>query len=317
MATESTPSPEVGAVGTEDALLERIARLVSTVAPQMGEIYVGDDAAVLNPFSGKAIISTDVCVLNVHLDGTLFSLEDLGFKAVTTALSDLAAMGAWPRGLVVAVVAPAGTTIDPILIGATTAAQLCDTVIVGGDVAIGLDVAVTVTVFGECPGDGPVTRSGAQPGDGLYVTGPLGRAAAGLRLARTGAPLDTSLVLAQRRPWPRLREGIALRHAGVHAMMDVSDGLALDLHRLADASGVDFELDDVPVAEGATLAEALGGGEDYELLFTTSDPTALVGVQEKWGLSAPRRIGTVVSAGQGRMWRGLPLERVGWQHRLG
>jgi thiamine-monophosphate kinase len=109
----------------------------------------------------------------------------------------------------------------------------------------------------------------------VLVTGPLGRAAAGLRRRRDGAELADELVVAHRRPWPRLAEGMAARGAGVHAMMDLSDGIGIDLHRLADASDVGFALDrDVPVAEGASAEEAISGGEDYELLIATDDPGA-------------------------------------------
>jgi thiamine-monophosphate kinase len=102
-------------------------------------------------------------------------------------------------------------------------------------------------------------------------------------------------------------------------MIDVSDGLALDLHRLADASGVGFRLDDVPVAQGATLDEALGGGEDYELVLALS-PSALDEVESsfrKAGLRSPVKIGVVVADPTERTLRGRPLEPLGWQHTLG
>ena len=98
----------------EDDVLERIAKIVTPERTPAGETHVGDDAAVLLPFVGQAIISTDVAVLGVHLDATLFPLEDLGYKAVMAALSDLAAMGARPRGLVVAVSAPPGTDLEAL-----------------------------------------------------------------------------------------------------------------------------------------------------------------------------------------------------------
>ncbi len=234
----------------EDDVLKRIAKIVAPVTPVAGEYYVGDDAAVLKPFVGQAIVSTDVAVLGVHLDPELFAVRDLGYKAVTSALSDLAAMGARPRGVVIAVTAPTGTDLDELHIGAVEAAEANDTAIVGGDLSSGRDVAVAVTVLGECPGGGAVLRSGAHPGDDLLVSGPLGRAAAGLRRRRAGAALSDELVQAHRRPVPRLHEGMAARGARVHAMMDLSDGIGLDLHRFADASGVGFELDDVARRRG-------------------------------------------------------------------
>jgi thiamine-monophosphate kinase len=300
----------------EDDVLKRIAKIVAPVTPIAGEYYVGDDAAVLQPFAGQAIVSTDVAVLGVHLDSELFELRDLGYKAVASALSDLAAMGARPRGVVIAVTAPPGTDLDELHIGAVEAAEANNTAIVGGDLSSGRDVAVAVTVLGECPGGGAVLRSGAVPGDELLVSGPLGRAAAGLRRRREGASLSDELVQAHRRPVPRLHEGMAARGAGVHAMMDLSDGIGLDLHRLADASKVGFELVDLPVAEGATREEAISGGEDYELLIATHDVERLREVFGAYGLSEPLSIGRVVAETNVRTLNGEELVRRGYEHRL-
>jgi thiamine-monophosphate kinase len=300
----------------EDDVLERIAKIVTRDTISVGEHHVGDDAAVLKPFVGEAIISTDVAVLGVHLEETLFPIEDLGYKAVMAALSDLAAMGARPRGLVVAVTSPTGTDLDALHHGVAEAARLANTPVVGGDLSRGQDVSVAVTVFGECPGRGAVLRSGAKPGDELLVTGPLGRAAAGLRRRRDGAPLSDELVEAHRRPWPRLSEGMAARGAHAHAMIDLSDGIGLDLHRLADASGVGFALDDLPVAEGATEEEAISGGEDYELLIATNDPGRLRMVFYDRGLREPITIGVVLEDPLRRTLGGDVLERRGFEHEL-
>jgi thiamine-monophosphate kinase len=281
-----------------------------------GERHIGDDAAVLAPFVGQAVISTDVAVLGVHLDSEYFPLEDLGFKAVAAAVSDLAAMGARVRGAVVAVTAPPGTDLEELHRGMADASIATNCPIVGGDLAQGLDVTVAVTVFGECPSRGAIYRSGAKPGDDLLVTGALGRSAAGLRRRRDGASLSDELVVAHRRPWPRLAEGVAARGAGVHAMMDLSDGLGLDLHRFADASSVGFELTDVPVADGATMEEAIGGGEDYELLIATDDGARLRLIFQDRGLPKPITIGTVVKDAAVRTLRGEEFERRGWQHQL-
>jgi thiamine-monophosphate kinase len=300
----------------EDDVLERIAKIVSRHTIPGRERHVGDDAAVLLPFVGEAIVSTDVAVLGVHLDGDLFPLRDLGFKAVTSALSDLAAMGARPRGLVTAVTAPPGTDLEELHEGIAEASALTNCPVVGGDLSRGTDVAVTVTVFGECPGRGAVLRSGAVPGDELLVSGPLGRGAAGLRRRREGAALNDELVEAHRRPWPRLGEGMAARGAHVHAMMDLSDGIGLDLHRLADASNVGFVLDEIPVADGATPEEAISGGEDYELLIATNDPGRLRLMFEDRGLRPPLRIGVVVADSSVRILNGEEFLRRGFEHQL-
>ena len=300
----------------EDDVLERIATIVGQRIIPRGEVHIGDDAAVLAPFVGQAVISTDVAILDVHLAGEFFPLEDLGFKAVTSAISDLAAMGALVRGAVVAVTAPAGTDLEELHRGIADASMITGCPIVGGDLARGRDVSVAVTVFGECPDAGAVLRSGARPGDEILVTGPLGRSAAGLRRRREGAPLNDELVVAHRRPWPRLREGEAARGARAHAMMDLSDGIGLDLHRLADASGVGFELTTVPVASGATEEEAISGGEDYELLIVTDNPGRLRMIFHDRGLGDPITVGRVVKDVTVRTLRGAPFDRKGWQHRL-
>ncbi|MHB2027741.1 MAG: thiamine-phosphate kinase [Acidimicrobiales bacterium] len=300
----------------EDDVLERIAKIVAYDIIGGDERYVGDDAAVLAPLVGQTIISTDVAVLGVHLDGSLFPLSDLGFKAVTAAVSDLAAMGARPRALVVAVTAPPGTDLEELHRGVAEAAALTSCPVVGGDLSRGSGVTVAVTVIGECPGRGAVLRSGAMSGDQLLVTGPLGRSAAGLRRRRAGVALNDELVTAHRRPWPLVSEGMTARGARVHAMMDLSDGVGLDLHRLADASKVGFELSNVPIADGATLDEAISGGEDYELLIATNDPGRLRLMFYDRGLRTPITIGVVVDDASVRTLGGVALRRQGYQHEL-
>ena len=193
----------------EDDVIKRISAILGRGPIPRGERHIGDDAAVLSPFVGQALISTDVAVLGVHLDGSIFPLEDLGFKAVASAVSDLAAMGGRPKGAVVAVSSPPGTDLEELHRGISDAAVITSCPIVGGDLTRGNDVSVAVTVFGECPGKGAVLRSGARPGEKILVTGPLGRSSAGLRRRRAGASLQDELVVAHRRPWPRLAEGIA------------------------------------------------------------------------------------------------------------
>jgi thiamine-monophosphate kinase len=194
--------------------------------------------------------------------------------------------------------------------------------VVGGDVSEAGELAVAVTVLGttEAGGRLPVARAGARPGDVLLVTGPCGGSAAGLRELRAGgAPAgDQGSAAAYRRPVARLQEGALARATGAHAMIDVSDGLALDLHRLADASGVGFSLEDVPLTAGATLDEALGGGEDYELLvaIAEADDDALQARFEKARLREPIRIGRITEDPDLRVLGPSPLERLGWQHKL-
>ncbi len=309
-------TPTRGADGREDDVLQRIARAVGGRAAGPGEVFIGDDAAVLRPLVGQAVISVDTAVWGVHLDADLFTLTDLGYKAVTAAMSDLAAMGARPRAILVAVTAPAGTDLEALHAGVGEASAQLGCPVVGGDVSRGCDVAVAVTVLGECPGGGAVLRSGARPGDEILLTAPVGASAAGLRRRRAGASLDDPLVVRHRRPQPRLLEGLAARAAGAHAMMDISDGLALDLHRLADASACGFALDEIPTARGATAAEARAGGEDYELLMVCAEGSALASAFAARGLAEPLRIGRILAQPGRRTLRGRPLGREGFQHDL-
>ena len=281
-----------------------------------------DDAAVLRlPAGGPLVASVDSVVEGVHFDLAFCSAADIGWKAIMGALSDLAAMGAEPLAALVALCVPGGSGDGDLALGVmggvAEAAAAAGCPVVGGDVS-GSDVLmVAVTVLGTVePVDGPpVSRAGAQPGDALLLTGPCGGSAAGLRALRAGQGPGE----AYRRPLARLREGQVARRGGARAMIDVSDGLALDLHRLADASGIGFRLDEVPAAEGATLEEALGGGEDYELLIAVSgaDLDGLVDTFGREGLQLPARVGTVVSDPALRLFGDGALERLGWQHRLG
>src|SRR5271168_1228983 len=249
----------------EDETLQRIRHALGNGIEGGG---LRDDAAVLDlPAGGPLVVSVDSVVEGVHVDLALCSPGDVGWKALMGALSDLAAMGAAPLAALVALCVPGGAGDGELALGVmagvaeASAAGGCP--VVGGDVSEGGEVMVAVTVLGTVDPEGPapVSRAGAQPGDAVLVTGPCGGSAAGLRVLRAGGLSDADepeagLARAYRRPVARLREGQAARRAGAHAMIDVSDGLALDLHRLADASRVGFELDAVPVAPGATLDEA-------------------------------------------------------------
>ncbi len=309
------PVPNSEPVRREDVTLQRIAAILGSGSPAPGEVFIGDDAAVLSPAVASLVVSTDVAVAGVHLDLDLFTPSDLGFKAVMSAVSDVAAMGGVIRYLLIAVTAPAGSDLDALHQGISEAAHDVGASVVGGDLSTGPALQVAVTVIGEAPASGALLRSGAAAGDFLFVTGPLGRAAAGLRRRREGVDASDELVRAQSRPVARLAQGMAAARAGVSAAMDLSDGVAIDLHRLADASSVGFELTHLPVATGASEREALSGGEDYELLIATSDPEALRREFEISQLPAPVEIGRVIDEGQ-RTLNGRALPREGWQHEF-
>jgi thiamine-monophosphate kinase len=328
---EQPPDKGDGSPTGEDAVLDSIGRRLKSrfgEAPP-GETWTGDDAAVVLGPGDKAgpglLLSTDAMVAGVHFDLSFVTLADVGWKAISVAISDIAAMGGVPAHALVALCAEPATDFDAIVDGVAEAAERWQCPVVGGDLSSAAQLVISVAVTGTLGGPAPaVYRSGARPRDALFVTGPLGAAAAGLRLLSSQAAALPGLAIADRasleraflRPEIRLAEGRAARDCGASAMMDLSDGLGLDLHRLARASGVGFVLDEVPVAVGATLVEALGGGEDYELLIAASDDGQLEAGFEALGLLPPHRIGVCTSDATEHRFGDETLSTTGYQHRF-
>jgi thiamine-monophosphate kinase len=284
-------------------------------------VWIGDDAAVFGPIEGRLLLTTDQAVAGVHADLELVGLDDLGWRAVARAISDVAAMGGRALRAVVAVAGPPTTDLDLLYRGVGACAEAHQCPVVGGDLSGAPGTTVTVSVVGHLPTGGPVLRSGAAPGDAILVTGPLGAAAAGLRLLRgeraarrASGPVDEVLIAAHRRPRALLAEGEAARLAGATAMIDVSDGLAADLGHVARTSGVGFALDHVPVAPGATAADALEGGDDYELVMTAPRADALVAAFRHVGLRAPIVIGACTADRSQATVAGTPIDGAGWEH---
>lgn len=313
---------------TEEALLEAIRRVLSGAGPEV-RVGVGDDAAVLAPTGGELVITTDSLVEDVHFVRGPSGARDLGHKAIVVNVSDIAAMGASPRAAVCALTLPPDVETGWVMELFGGMREACDEYalwLVGGDLSRGREASIVVTVTGEVSPGKAVLRSGARPGDRVIVTGELGGSAAGLRLTRLRTmPTTEQLALVRRhlRPTARVGEGGLLARHGATAMMDVSDGLAIDLSRVARASGVGamVSIDDVPVADGATIDDALGGGEDYELLATLPDTEAVEAaraeLKEAFGVPLTE-IGRIVEgAGLTAIQSDggeRPLEPTGWDH---
>jgi thiamine-monophosphate kinase len=292
----------------------------------------GDDGAVTLP-GGATATSVDALVDGVHFRRGQANLGQIGRKALATALSDLAAMGAEPGEAYVVVGIPSDIGEDEcieLVDGMAGLAAETGTSLAGGDVTRARDLFLTITVVGHAPdADSFVSRAGARPGDALVLTGEIGAAAAGLALLENDR-LDADfvfkgpyghqkaksaaagLVRRQLEPVPRLRAGQALARAGATAMIDLSDGLGGDAGHLAASSGVGLrvEASTLPLAPGlaeyATAAGedphaiAVGGGEDYELLASIPAERldqAIAAVREAEGIGLAK-IGDVV-AGKG------------------
>lgn len=271
----------------EFELLAKLRERLPAPGPRV-RLGSGDDAAITVP-GGATATSVDAIVDGVHFQREQSDPEAIGQKALATALSDLAAMGAEPGEAYVYLGVPADVDEDEclrLLDGMAALARATGTTLAGGDVtrAPALTLAVTVVGHAEVP-ERLVHRGGAAPGDALVLTGELGGAAAGLLLLErpelaAAVPTETADLLRRRQqqPHPRLRAGRALAGAGASAMIDLSDGLGADAGHLAAASGVALRIEAaaLPLAKGvAEVALAAGqdplelaasGGEDYELL---------------------------------------------------
>jgi thiamine-monophosphate kinase len=253
------------------AELELIAAIETALADRSGRLvrWTGDDAAVTRA-RPLAVTSIDTLVDGVHFERGTHSSRDIGWKALATALSDLAAMGAEAGEAYVSVVLPDGFEEPLELVrGMEELAAECGATIAGGDVVSGPVLVLTVAVTGWADAEEElVGRDGARPGDLIAVTGELGGSEAGRRLLDAGDSGPDELIARHLRPRPRLESGRALAAAGAAAMIDLSDGLATDAQHVADRSAVELlvRLADLPCASGVSPEQAATGGDDYELL---------------------------------------------------
>lgn len=311
----------------EQELLTAIGKVLSGAGPEV-LVGVGDDAAVVRPGPGDLVITTDVMVEGTHFDRARTSARDLGYKAIVVNVSDIAAMGASPRTAVCALTLTAAVDAAWTMELFGGMREACDEHalwLVGGNLARGREVTAAVTVIGEVASGRAVTRSGARVGDAVVVTGLLGGSAAGLRIGRGSAtswsPDERDALGRHFRPAARIGEGQSLAHAGATAMIDISDGLALDLSRLCRSSGVaaNISASSIPVHPAATADEALAGGEDYELLATVPG-SALRELSADLAERFGTRLTVIghITAGDGVTLEdpdgARPLDPAGWDH---
>ncbi|WP_028050246.1 thiamine-phosphate kinase [Cellulomonas sp. URHD0024] len=312
---------------SEEALLARIFPLLPRGSGTL--LAPGDDAAVVAAPDGRFVVTTDVLVEDRHFRRAWSCGQDVGRRAAVQNLADVAAMGARPTSLVVALVIPADlpvTWVEGLAVGLAQECGPRGVGVVGGDLSGGPAVVVAVTAHGDLEGRAPVLRSGARPGDVVAHAGVAGWSAAGLALLHASAPaLDDELVGAYLHPSSPLEAGPAAALAGATAMMDVSDGLLRDAGRIARASGAVLDLeapatafaDDVarlgPVAAalGASAERwVLDGGEDHGLLATFPPTVPLP--------SGFRVIGRVRAGASGVLVDGSAASPTsGWDHFAG
>lgn len=289
MLKRSEKISELGNRVREDELIEKIRTVLegSFRASHEVRLGIGDDAALFLPPTGHELILT----CDWFLEGTHFlrdkhPADSVGWKCLARALSDVAAMGGTPRCFLLSLAIPVSHTgrwMDGFLAGLRRASRRFGCVLAGGDTTHRREMLINISVVGEVRTSYAVLRSGARPGDLIYVSGRLGEADLGLQvLRRSRGAVNPKNPFLKRHLYPEPRLALGERLAKerlASAMMDLSDGLSSDLRRLCTASGVGARLESVKIPQPRNsqaalehavdpLALALHGGDDYELLFT-------------------------------------------------
>jgi thiamine-monophosphate kinase len=326
----------------EQSLIDRIRRAIPSrsrstyFASSSLQLGIGDDAAIISFLCGRdSVVTCDAFFENVHFLLDAHSPDSVGYKSLARATSDIAAMGATPRFFLLTLALPArrtGKWLNGFLAGMSRAAREFGLLLAGGDTSKHPTVAISITVFGEAARGRALTRSGARPGDLIYVSGALGAAQLGLRLVRCGLHRHKRWrPLLQRHCYPAIRIALGRFLSArqlASAMIDISDGLSTDLTRLCTSSraGARLWLDRIPAvavppllrARGFdALAFALHGGDDYELLFTVPRrlakkiPARHLGVRLTpiGEITKERKVFLVDKGG-----RAVPLGPLGWDH---
>jgi thiamine-monophosphate kinase len=318
----------LASLGENESLRRTIGLLVAGENALVGP---GDDAAVVSVSGSSFVVTTDTMIEDHDFRLDWSTGFDLGFKAIASNVADVAAMGAVPIALTVAIALPGSTDIkflEDFAAGLNAGIQELapGASVVGGDLASSDKVFISVTAHGDLQGLQPVLRSGAQVGDIVAVAGTLGRAAAGLALLQSDSDAKSAfddLVNIQLRPQPPITSGVIANKAGATSMLDISDGLAKDATRIAKASGVTIQIDSSALDGFKAVLElaamrlevdpsswVLFGGEDHSLLATFPQ-----------GVESPREfkpIGFVLNKGEHDvLLNSEPLPQEGWDSITG
>jgi thiamine-monophosphate kinase len=307
----------------ERDLIRDIRRRAAT-GERLPELGIGDDCAILSlPRGHQALVTTDFSLEDIHFRREWHPADSVGHRCLARGLSDIAAMGGTPWSAFLSLALPADLPqkwVDGFIAGFLKLAKRHNVTLAGGDIAQSPDgILADIVVLGSVSAGTALPRSGARPGDLIYVTGELGGSSGSLQQLRAGKKLRPSSHLRHFYPEPRLVVGQALREKRLAtAMIDLSDGLSTDLGHICEESGVGavIEAAALPATpDDERLQLALHGGEDYELLFTASPrksiPKSIAGV-------AVTRIGEITRGKQMKLM--LPsgksehLEQRGWEH---
>ena len=310
----------------ERRLIQQIRKLAASSANSAVKAGIGDDCAVLRLKPGfELLVTTDFCIENVHFRRAWHPPTAVGHRCLTRGLSDIAAMGGEPMACFLSLGLPADVPqswVRCLLRGMLALARRHNVQLAGGDVSSAPQITADIIVTGQVPAGTAVLRSGAKLGDRIYVTGSLGGSAATLKQLFAGKPVKPSKSSPHFYPTPKLEVGDWLRKRHlVTAMIDLSDGLSVDLAHICDESGVGAVLasDKVPIGKNADLDLALHGGEDYELLFTarrkSKIPAKIAGVHvTEIGEVRNRRDYSSAIQILGDNGKVRPLPQRGWEH---
>jgi thiamine-monophosphate kinase len=310
----------------ERSLIHQIQRLAAASRNSAVQIGIGDDCAILRLKPGfELLVTTDLCLEDVHFRRSWHPPAAVGHRCLTRGLSDIAAMGGEPLACFLSLGLPADlppSWMNRFLRGLMALAKRYKVQLAGGDVSSAPQIAADIVVTGQVPSGTAILRSGTKPGDSIYVTGALGASAVTLKRLFAGNRAKPANSSPHFYPTPRLEVGSWLRkHCLATAMIDLSDGLSVDLRHICDESGVAALVftNNVPIGKNANLELALHGGEDYELLFTAPKrakvPSRVAGVSiTQIGEIRNRRDYSSAIQILGDNGKVRPLPQRGWEH---